>query len=679
MPTLTEKIEFKIDGCSFENFNFMNIVLTQELLKPNELRFTMQKKNLFDDESDVSFDVPKNLIGKIVYCTIQTLRFDEEAKVSSEELSFSGIIFNVNVSRGEMVSEILINVVAYSADYALMGAKHCNSYLDEKLDCIAKNTIASELPAMNSVLNFEIEPKFTNSIPYSVQYNESNHEYLVRLAKRYGEWFYYDGRNLVFGKVVKHKTAELYPRTDILNYSYSADLSPLDKLSHIISDYTTNETKIKQSNEIEGNQPASYDGFSEFSEVIKKKSGELFDCHLFRHIQCGIAEDNEVDELTTTLKSQILGVKAQLTTCSGSTVRADLRIGSCFIIKDYIDKPNNKTGNINHEELLICKITHTVDSDGNYQNEFSAVSAKSEYPPYFDSDVHPVSGAQRGYVVDNNDPMKMGRVKVKLEWQDIYEDMTTPWIRISQPHGGKGKGFYFIPEKDETVMVGFEMGNAEKPYVTGTLYNGEALPGNGWPGSGNSYKAIRTRNHTIEIHDGNGGGEILIYDKKKNDEFHYRVTFSAADDLIKLESKGNIELYADKDIILNAKNTIRLKAGEEICDSAGDQKGVIIEAKQNIRMESEKDTLITVKGVRDTTVNGDDKLQVNSNQTVKVEGDQSVEVNALKYKANADTDISARSHKIHVNNNSKIEINPSDIAIKSVATVDLKAGFIKIN
>ena len=50
----------------------------------------------------------------------------------------------------------------------------------------------------------------------------------------------------------------------------------------------------------------------------------------------------------------------------------------------------------------------------------------------------------------------------------------TPWIRVVTPHGGGDKGFHFIPEIGEEVLIGFEGGNAERPYMLGSLYNGTA-------------------------------------------------------------------------------------------------------------------------------------------------------------------------------------------------------------
>lgn len=66
--------------------------------------------------------------------------------------------------------------------------------------------------------------------------------------------------------------------------------------------------------------------------------------------------------------------------------------------------------------------------------------------------------------MDNNEPMGMGRVRVQFPWQE-EKNQITPWIRLIQPHSGAGKGFHFIPEIGEEVLVGHESQNAEKPFV----------------------------------------------------------------------------------------------------------------------------------------------------------------------------------------------------------------------
>ena len=630
MSALVNKIKFDIDGASYDKYNFLNIVLTQEVLKPNELKFTMQKKDNSIELNDAKFKTPEKLIGSKIKLVITTERYNEKGEdIIENTLTFNGIIFNVNIIRSSMSSEILIDVIAYSPDYLLVDNKHCCTYLDKTLD-----DIVNEITAPYSFPGFSSCSLFSNIIPYSVQYNESRYEYLVRLAKRYGEWFYNDGEKLFFGMLDRQKKIELHSHTDILDYKY---------LTHVNNNLAGHSNYNYMANTIEDYFENLYreDYDHEFNKTINSKSLSLYlTPKEGRNIHCLIPE-NENDE--SNLKAMASGKEAQQIVCSGKTVRADLRIGSPCIISDLYDESDKS---VRHErsELVVCKIIHKVGVDGFYINEFTAISAWSMYPPYHDSDIYPTSGIQQAKVIDNNDPEKMGRVKVEFLWSKLYaSSRETPWIRIAQPHGGKGKGFYFIPEIDETVMIGFEVENVEKPFVIGTVYNGEARPGNGWAGSGNSYKAIRTRSHTIEIHDGQEGGEILIYDKKKDDSFHYRVTFSAAEDLIKMESKGNIMLLADKNIILEAKNNIRLNAGKEVAKdnyNSDEETDIILDAKNNIRLNAsendvgfnfaENDIFITSKSVNmeaveDVNVNAKNKyskieeierLDAKSQQTV---------------------------------------------------------------
>ena len=456
MATSTEKIEIKIDGELYNAYNFLNIVLVQELLKPNELSFTMQKKNLLDTEDDSTFSLPKKLLGTKVSCLIQTARYDQNVELKNETLEFKGIIFKVNAYRNEMNAELLIDVQAGSPDYLLMDNPHCYSYENTSLQDIVADTIDPySIPA-------EIAPKMNSNIPYTVQYNETNYHFLVRLAQHYGEWMYYDGAKWIFGKVKKGDSVELYPKVDILNYRYTVDIQH-DAIKHAHHDYLKYENPVKSNKDI--SDPVS--GFNGLTDPAKKKSQSLFTKNTFQHLQCSNSEENDADELEISLKAQLLGSKAQQTICTGTTLRADLHLGSCFKIKDYIDHDSYKLGYYDHDELMICRIVHTAGVEGNYRNEFTAIPSKSEYPPYYNNDMVPVVETQRAKVIDNKDPEQLGRIRVQFLWQEQqYESMMTPWIRIAQPHGGDNKGFYFIPEIDEEVMVGFENGNPTPPGLT---------------------------------------------------------------------------------------------------------------------------------------------------------------------------------------------------------------------
>jgi len=223
------------------------------------------------------------------------------------------------------------------------------------------------------------------------------------------------------------------------------------------------------------------------------------------------------------------------------------------------DNPGVNLGEIikidGYGRYRITKITHNNNEGGKYSNTFEAVDANFNVYPKTDIDRFPKSDTQIGVVADNNDPDGLGRIKVEFPWQKPKGE-TTPWIRIMTPHAGSDKGFHFIPEIGEKVIVDFESGNAERPYATGTLYHGNAKP-DSWKTTDNDIKAIRTRSgHTIELNDTKKGEFITIVDINGN--------------TIKLDTVGKtITIDAPEHIFLNSKN-ISLKATENINLESGE-------------------------------------------------------------------------------------------------------------
>ncbi|WP_435210111.1 phage baseplate assembly protein V [Streptomyces sp. bgisy034] len=83
-------------------------------------------------------------------------------------------------------------------------------------------------------------------------------------------------------------------------------------------------------------------------------------------------------------------------------------------------------------------------------------------------------GVVIGIVRNNRDPQGLGRVKVELPW--LADGTLTDWARVAVPMAGPGTGFFFLPEPDDEVLVAFEHGNPEVPYVVGALWNGKDRP-----------------------------------------------------------------------------------------------------------------------------------------------------------------------------------------------------------
>ena len=133
---------------------------------------------------------------------------------------------------------------------------------------------------------------------------------------------------------------------------------------------------------------------------------------------------------------------------------------------------------------------------------------------------HKYYGKYRGIVVDNNDPEKLGRLKVKVP-SVLGNDVVTGWAMPCLPYGGaKDQGFFFIPEERSGVWVEFEAGDLEFPIWVGTYW---AKPG------GNSEvpkeaqvspptnRVVKTPSgHMIEFDDTSGSQKIKLTDKAGN-------------------------------------------------------------------------------------------------------------------------------------------------------------------
>lgn len=114
-----------------------------------------------------------------------------------------------------------------------------------------------------------------------------------------------------------------------------------------------------------------------------------------------------------------------------------------------------------------------------------------------------IPGLVIGTVVDNMDEEGQGRVKVMLPW--LAPDYISAWARVMQIGASKvGGGFLWVPEIGDEVLVGFDRGSIDHPFVIGNLYNGIAkpLPAPAVEGVVASRRIASRMAHTIEWNDG---------------------------------------------------------------------------------------------------------------------------------------------------------------------------------
>ncbi len=513
-----------------------------------------------------------------------------------ERLAFTGVVLKIK-SSGASTSELGHNIIleGYSPTILLDSGSHTNGYVDKSLSDIA-DEICTEAP--QNLLNTNINPGFTDTIPFSVQSNESWFEFLDRMARRYGEWFYFDGSSLVFG-TKEMETIDLYYGTDLLSFELGMNLDGLGQ-----SFYARSYREDSQES----------DAINAYSTTMSGNAAVAMDKSAATFQNAPVIPLNQFND-DSALKSQLSklsekafkGAAARRVEFIGISNNPGIKLGDIVTI-NY----NSLGGATQHGEYLVTGIQHSWNTGGKYQNTFSAVPSDVEVTPNTDVSLVPMAATQSALIADNNDPEGLGRVKVAFSWLSQGE---SPWMRIAVPYSGANKGMYFIPEIDEEVMVGFEGNNAEKPFVLGTLFHGNAAPDD-FVTETNDIKAIRSRSgHTVELNDTDGEETIKIYDNEGS-----IITFNTSEKSLSIVSSEtidisakNINISADENIVIGAKGDIDVAAEGNLNP----------QAKGDVAIQSTGDTTVSSSGAITMEATTDATLK---GQNVTTEGQMNADV-----------------------------------------------------
>lgn len=670
MSISVKSISLSIDDIKSSEWNITldakyhldNFSLRQSLLCPSSLSFSLNR-DPDETATDPRFNVCGQIIGREICLSLETENDNDD---DTDIIEFRGYIAAAYGSRSG--SEYYVNVEARSWDALLEDNPTCKSFENKTLEDIANDVLDEYADYINPIVG----PRFTEVIPYCVQYNETNYQFLQRLARRYGEWLYNTGTEMVFGNLQEKETVTLrYPSHDIPAYSVDLRVHHV-AFNHLASSYNSYDRNQKDGL---GEMMREY---NDLNEKVFQASQERFTKQTLQNLHSGgFSKTDSTDSRETVLnistKTQARGEKASMLTYTGRTYSPKLKIGGNIIIEDnYLDE--NKRSNVPQDNILIIELAHHFSIDRTYSNNFVGIPAACDYPPYTNSDIYPVAPSCRAVVKDNEDPNGLGRIRVQFDWQiqlseETDEELMTPWLRMAQPYAGCGKGFSFIPEIGEEVMIDFEGGNAERPYVKGTLYNGVDDVDNKWVANSNSanqIKAIRTRNgHTIEIHDEGNDGYIRIYDNEKE---NYILTFSTDKKLIKLESTGNIELYAQNDIIMHAGHDINASADNDIFIAAG----------HDMQRTADNDIREHAGNDRSTSIGRNDSLTVESNQFIKVNDNKDEQI-AHKLQVTAENIREEAKQSLLEYSNIHHQKANATMAINAGTQIDIKANKVKVN
>ena len=163
-----------------------------------------------------------------------------------------------------------------------------------------------------------------------------------------------------------------------------------------------------------------------------------------------------------------------------------------------------------------------------------------------------------GLVTNVKDPEGMGRVTVKFPWLD--DSVESNWARVVAPMAGNNYGFQFMPEVNDEVLVAFEHGDVNRPYVLGGVWNGRDKP----PvptsvflsGGAVVVRELKTpQGHILRFTDKPGGEKIEVIDKTGKN----KMTFDSSTNEIDIEAQMKVLVKASE-ITLDAKMKALVKA-----------------------------------------------------------------------------------------------------------------------
>ena len=496
---------------------------------------------------------------------------------------FLGVVARVSARKDSLDGGRLC-VSGFSTTYLLENGENCHSWLDWTLA-----DIVGELCEKAGV-KLLANPENRDPVGYVCQYNESDFDFIRRLAWKYKEWLYYDGTRLVFGKPELPDAVGLEFERNLI--SFETGVQTLARPAKVFSYVSKDDHGMAEPT------PDKPSGLDELGHKAFRASMELFREPALQYAHSRVHHMKEM-ELYVKKKQEAETAESHYVECSTKGVW--LSVGSVVKLSCSFGKRIGSVADASMGEFLVIDVTHEVGDDRFYGNRFRAIPSVARSLPVRDVG-RSVAETQVARVIGNADPDGKGRVQVQMNWQT--GNMRTGWIRVMTPDGGgsesvsTNRGFVFIPEVGDHVLVGFRHGDPNRPYIMGSLFNGRTGVG-GF--AENHLKSIRTRSgHVIELDDAPSSLGITIKDNKGNS-----VHIDSAEDSIVVNAEKDITFNAAETFTVNAKN-LKLNVEENAIENVGKDKVSTIGNKVSLEAtekeeEISNDSSINVGGLSSQT------------------------------------------------------------------------------
>ena len=627
---IKEKIIFGIDRKEISHFT--SIELHQTINEHHT--FTIKvPHSVIEKPRAYTMENAQNWLGKVVHIQLEG------------QNDFLGIIEDIGFefNLDHVGSQIVLK--GYSKTILLESGTKMHSWEDTTLQDMVREVVKS---GADEQLQNDIQPEFTHKINYQTQYVETDFQFIQRLAKQYNEWLYYDGEKLFFGKPKNISEKERIALTfgqDLYTFKLGVKAKQTQFGAFTYNEESNKLYQAKTQHKVEG-LPRLGDQTFEASEKLFNTAS----------LEYGRIPTGDEGFLETILKKRQEVAMADANYITATSGNNKLKIGSIITInaKEEIDVNSahrlgletTKT-NFQIQEIgtyIITEITHKATDIGEYENSFKALPAFIKTLPE-PQVTFPQAQNQQAIVIDNADPKGQGRIRVKMLWQQT-KNLRTQWIRVMTPDAGTSgevstnRGFVFIPEVGDHVMLGFRYNDPNRPYSMGSLFNGTTGKGGG---NKNYKKTIFTQSgHRIILDDTPENENIIVQDRKGNqiyvDTPKDEITITA-NETINLMSK-NINFIATENITATAEKNINANAKENMFLLGAKQ--IVVHSDKYVDIESFEDLQLTAK-------------------ETNLKATELLDLTAHKMNIGAKTDLLLSADEVVLNGTEKIEIKAPDI------------------
>jgi uncharacterized protein involved in type VI secretion and phage assembly len=415
-----------------------------------------------------------------------------EVKMGSTDENTTQTLFKGEIVTLEPVFEsgnVAMVVRAYDRSHRMLRARKLRAFNKQSIGEIVKS-ICSE---------YSISVKEADStggpLDYVLQCNESDWDFMWRLLGRIGFEFVLDDHNATIGKPGSgSEQVELNLMDDL--HSFRPRVTAVQQVSSVSVHGFDHKAKDKAKAEKTSPNQVTEVGISrdEMKSAFGSAEMAVVGQSFRSQEEAAAMAQGQLDQLANGY------VSAVGTTAGNPAIKAGAKIKVTGVGAKFSGT------------YRAARVEHTIASGGAYTTKFyNSVGEHTLVGQAAGGGSAKLDSLMVGLVTNNNDPDKLGRVKLKLP---AVDEMESFWAPVALPAAGKERGVSMLPVAGEQVIVGFENGDPSYPYVLGSVFNGKDTPGQEMAVADGSYamksdhKALLAAKEDITVR--TDGGKLII-------------------------------------------------------------------------------------------------------------------------------------------------------------------------